>query len=160
MTRLLARRAKVGVLVDGDAFFGLLAAGAIKPWLPEAAAQNVTVTRAAGAATGELVRGGFTVVFDGVIGPWYIDEFLSGATLRDADYAVLLPPVDVCLQRVAERTGHSFTDEGAARHMHHQFTTRSGDGRYLLRDLPDTPERVAELINERRASGQLAYQVD
>lgn len=158
VAQLMARRAELSVLVEGDAFFGFLATGAIAPWLPESATQNETVTRAAGAATGELVRGGFTVVYDGVLGPWHVDEFLRAAHLRQADYAVLLPPVDVCVQRVAERRGHGFTDESATRHMHDQFNTRSSDGRYLLRDPPDAPEAVSDLIDERRASGQLAYQ--
>ncbi|MEO6126230.1 MAG: hypothetical protein ABIR32_21225 [Ilumatobacteraceae bacterium] len=84
------------VLVEGDVFFGFLRTGAIEPWLPESNDQNTVVTAAAGAAVGEFVRGGLHVVYDGVIGPWFLDPFLRSTGLATLDYALVLPPVDVC----------------------------------------------------------------
>lgn len=56
VARILARRAALGVLVEGDAFFGLLAGGAIAPWLAESNEQNEVVTRAAASAAGHFAR--------------------------------------------------------------------------------------------------------
>jgi cytidylate kinase len=90
VAKLLAASMPRSVLVQGDAFFGFLANGAIDPWLPESHEQNTVVTKAAGKATGEFVVGGFSVVYDGVIGPWFLDTFVTTADLTEVDYAVLL----------------------------------------------------------------------
>ena len=113
------------VLVEGDAFFAFLATGAVPPWLPESNPQNEVVTSVAAAATGRYVVGGYTVVYDGIVGPWFVAAF-AGATGLDAiDYAVLLPTVERCVERgPATREGHGFTDEEAARKMHRVFSQR------------------------------------
>lgn len=160
MARLLAQRGERTVLVEGDAFFGFLAAGAIEPWLPESNAQNEIVAGAAAAATGAFVRGGYDTVYDGVLGPWHLDEFARATGLAEFDYAMLLPPVDACVERVASRIGHGFTDEAATRHMHDQFLTRTGEARHRLTDLPDEPPDVADLVAARRAAGDLVYRPD
>jgi dephospho-CoA kinase len=67
--RALAGKFDRSVLVAGDAFFGFLARGAIAPWQPAAHRQNGVVVRAAAAATGRFVAGGYNTVYDGVLGP-------------------------------------------------------------------------------------------
>ena len=47
VAKLLAARFDPSVLVEGDAFFGFLARGAVPPWLPESNRQNHVVTEAA-----------------------------------------------------------------------------------------------------------------
>jgi cytidylate kinase len=109
------------VLVEGDAFFRFLRRGMIPPWLPESHAQNDTTVRAAAAAAGGFAAGGMAVVYDGVIGPWFLPTFARLSGVDSLDYVVLLPPVETCLKRVETRTGHGFTDLDAARHMHEDF---------------------------------------
>ena len=69
------RRANQSVLVQGDAFFSFLASGAIEPWLPAPNDQNTVVTKAAASAAGAFATGGFTTVYDGVVGPWFLATF-------------------------------------------------------------------------------------
>lgn len=109
------------VLVEGDAFFRFLRRGMIPPWLPGSHAQNDTTVRAAAAAAGGFAAGGMAVVYDGVIGPWFLPTFARLSGVDSLDYVVLLPPVETCLKRVETRTGHGFTDLDAARHMHEDF---------------------------------------
>lgn len=45
-----------------------------------------------------------------VIGPWFVDAFDRAAGLTRLHYALLLPPEQLCLQRVESRVGHGFTD--------------------------------------------------
>jgi hypothetical protein len=71
-------------------------------------------------------------------------------------YAVLLPAVEQCIERVASRTGHGFTDEPAARHMHRQFAQASIDQRHVLADPPGPAEETAQDILERTRSGRCA----
>ena len=107
-------------LVTGDEFFGFLRSGAISPWRKEAHAQNAAVIEAAAAATGRL-SGYCTVVYDGVVGPWFLDTFVAAAGVERLHYAVILPPLDVCLERVSNRQRHGFTDLDAATSLWHDF---------------------------------------
>jgi hypothetical protein len=48
---------------------------------------------------GQVVRGGFKVVFDGVMGPWFLPTFFEATGVHGLHYAVLLPSVDRCVGR-------------------------------------------------------------
>jgi energy-coupling factor transporter ATP-binding protein EcfA2 len=147
------------VLVEGDAFFRFLAAGAVEPWLPEAHDQNTIVTRAAAAAAGAFAWGGYATVYDGVVGPWFLPTFAAATHLKRLDYVVLLPSVEVCVRRVATRRNHGFTDEPATRKMHAEFAGARVDERHVLRDPPGEPAQVAALIESASAAGTLMYAV-
>lgn len=155
VARLLADRRSRSVLVEGDAFFGFLRTGSIEPWRSESHEQNTIVTRAAAQAAGEFACHGYDTVYDGVVGPWFIDTFQTAAGLEDVDYAVLLRPVDVCVQRVARRTGHEFTDEPAARHMHAEFVRLPIADRHLFTDPHAPAVEIAEQIESARERGEL-----
>lgn len=154
---LLAHRAHPSVLVEGDAFFRFLARGAIAPWLPESSQQNEVVTRAAASAAGAYARGGYATVYDGIVGPWYLPTFSAAAAVDRLDYVVLLPPVERCLHGVRSRTGHGFSDEGATRKMHDDFTRVQIESRHVLSDLPARPSEVAALVTAALADDSLMY---
>lgn len=141
-------------LVPGDAFFAFWTRGAVLPWLPDAHEQNEVVLRAAGAAAGAYVAGGCSVVYDGVLGPWLLDEFASAAGVPRLHYALLLPSLTHCLARVEARTGHGFSDLDAARHMHAEFASAQVADRHVLRTDEDA-EAVAELVLDRYRCGDL-----
>jgi predicted ABC-type ATPase len=128
---LVADRLPRSVLVEGDAFFAFVRQGAIEPWLPESHGQNQVVIEAAAVATGRFARD-YPTVYDGVVGPWFLDAFLAGTGLDTLDYAVLLPDVDVCVERVLTRVGHGFQDETAARKMHHEFADAVVAARHVV----------------------------
>ena len=153
---LLAADYQSSALVAGDAFFGFLARGAVDPWLPAAAVQNETVTEAAALAAGRLASGGFTVVFDGVVGPWLLPAFAAATGLSRLHYAVLLPSERVCLQRVRDRIGHGFTDLAATRHMHADFARAEVEARHRI-PLANRAEVTATRISDLVADGSLRY---
>ena len=97
------------------------------------------VVDAAAAATGRFADGGFFTVYDGVVGPWFIDTFTSAAGLTELDYVVLMPDVETCVERVLNRSGHGFRDEAAARKMHAEFATASVDPRHVLNIDTESP---------------------
>jgi predicted ABC-type ATPase len=136
-------------LVPGDAFFAFWTRGAVPPWLPEAHEQNAVVLRAAGAAVGAYVAGGCSVIYDGVLGPWLLPEFAGAAGLDRLHYAVVLPPLSSCLDRVATRVGHGFDDLAAARHMHDEFVRAEVEERHVLRTTDEGPDEVARLLLQR-----------
>jgi gluconate kinase len=155
----LAARFDPSVLVEGDAFFAFLARGAVEPWLSEAHAQNDVVVRAAAAAAGTYVRGGYTTVYDGVVGPWFLPTFAAATGLDRVAYLVLMPTAEECWRRVATREDHGFRDEGATAKMHQEFTAAGVDDRHVLVDPPGDPDAVVEQVLQRLASGALAYEV-
>ena len=157
VARLLVDRFEPSVLVEGDAFFGFLARGAIEPWLPESHRQNLVVTHAAASAAGRYAQGGFMTVYDGIVGPWFIAEFAGATGLDGLDYVVLLPSEDRCVAGVTNREGHGFFDEAATRKMHSEFTQADVAEHHVVVDPPDRPEAVADLIVTAREQGAFRY---
>jgi cytidylate kinase len=157
VARLLADRFEPSVLVEGDAFFRFLARGAIEPWNSASEAQNDVVTRAAAVAAGEFVRGGYPTVYDGVVGPWLLGAFASASGVDHLQYVILLPTAERCVERVATRVDHEFSDEPATRKMHAEFANASIGARHVLLDPPETPGDVADAIMERFAEGSLTH---
>jgi hypothetical protein len=90
------------------------------------------VIQAAAAAAGRLVTGGYTVVYDGVVGPWFLDPFGAAAEVASLHYAILLPPEALCLERVQHRADHGFRDLTAARHMYTEFATADAHPRHMF----------------------------
>jgi energy-coupling factor transporter ATP-binding protein EcfA2 len=157
VARVLADRFPRSALVTGDSFFAFVAGGWVAPWLPEAHEQNDVVLRAAASAAGRFVAGGYTAVYDGIVGPWFLPSFGPATGLPHLSYAMLLPSERECLTRVAKRSGHGFTDAAATRAMHRQFAEADVADRHVLRDPAGPPSSVAEEIVERLAGGALRY---
>jgi cytidylate kinase len=152
----LADLLDLSALVRGDDFFGFVRNGAISPWREDAHAQNTAVIEAAAAATGRL--GGYcTVVYDGVVGPWFLDTFVEAAGLVHLNYAVILPPLDVCLERVSNRQRHPFTDLDAATQLWHDFHGADINARHVLSDPEPRPSEMARTLLELVQDGTIRY---
>jgi len=154
---IVADRFDKSALVHGDAFFGFLAKGASPPWLPESNEQNTVVTEASAKAAGRYADGGYLVVYDGIVGPWFLETFAEASGLASLEYVILLPPVEVCLERVSTRTDHGFTDEDATRKMHDEFAVSGVDTQHVLVDPPSDPDATADLIVNELGRGTLTY---
>lgn len=152
----LADKFRPSALVAGDSFFAMIRQGYIVPWLPQARHQNSVIIEAAGAAAGRLAEV-CCVVYDGVLGPWFLPTFLSATGLSYLHYAILLPPLEVCLERVRHRVGHGFSDLPVTRDMYQQFDDAAVATRHLITEPDDDPARLAELIAENLDTGQFRY---
>lgn len=82
---MLANRCELSALVEGDAFFGFLAQGAVPPWLPGSNEQNDVVIQAAAAAAGRYASGGYMTVYDGVVGPLVSSDVRLSDRSRSAE---------------------------------------------------------------------------
>jgi cytidylate kinase len=152
----LASSRHPSALVPGDVFFGMIKQGYILPWLPQARHQNTVIIEAAAAAAGRLC-GICSVVYDGVVGPWFLPTFVRAAGVANLHYVVLLPPLEVCLERVQSRVGHGFTDLSVTRDMYQQFADAPLDDRHMITDRDADPTRLAELINGQLGDGVFGY---
>ena len=60
-----------------DDFYHYLSKGAIPPHLPESNEQNLVVIEAFLEAAKRYVRGGYDVIVDGIVGPWFLEPWLN-----------------------------------------------------------------------------------
>lgn len=156
VARLLVRRFELSALVPGDDFFTYVVSGYVKPWLPASRHQNEVVIRAAAAAAGRLATGGYTVVYDGVLGPWFLRDFTAEAKVSVIDYVILMPSEESCLQRVRTRTGHGFSDPEATRQMYKEFECSRIEERHVLSNEQSPTETVDEIYG-RLLEGELGW---
>jgi predicted ABC-type ATPase len=152
----LVNRRTPSALVVGDAFFAMIKQGYILPWLPQSHHQNEIVIEAAAAAAGRLTGICF-VVYDGVVGPWFLPTFERAAGLPELHYVVLLPPLDVCLERVRTRVDHGFSDLSVTRDMYRQFVDAQVDARHLITEPEEHPAGMAELIDRQLGDNRFRW---
>lgn len=144
------------VLVPGDAFFAMIKKGYVLPWLRQSRRQNEIVIEAAAAAAGRLSDLGL-VVYDGILGPWFLPTFVRAAGLDQVSYVILLPPLEVCLERVRSRVDHGFEDLAVTQDMYGQFADAAMETRHLITTANDHPAQLAELIARELDAGQFRY---
>lgn len=104
---LLAEQYELCVNMHTDDFWHAIVRGGIPPYLPESDTQNQTVVSAIAAAACSYALGGFTVIVDGVVGPWMLPHFLRSAERLPEiriHYIVLRPEREAALQRAQGRT--------------------------------------------------------
>ena len=147
---------ETGALVPGDAFFGMIKRGWLLPWLPRAHRQNAVIIEATAAAAGRLCEICF-VVYEVVVGPWFLPTFVRATGLADLHYVALLPPLDVCLERVRSQVGHGFTDPSVTRDMHHQFAAAAIDARHVIKESDSQPAELADMIKGELGRGTFRY---
>jgi hypothetical protein len=63
------------VHLHADDFRHFIKNGAVAPYLPEAHAQNIVVADILARAAEGYAKGGYFVVVDGIIGPWFLEPF-------------------------------------------------------------------------------------
>lgn len=87
-----------------DDFYHALCKGAIPPHLPESNEQNRIVTEAFLAAAKRYARGGYDVVVDGIIGPWFLEPWLDAAWQGyEVHYIVLRASKEETMKRAVGR---------------------------------------------------------
>jgi len=103
-------QAATAVHLHTDDFFNAIVKGYIEPWRSESQAQNATLTKAIAAAAEKLVIGGFEVIIDGVIGPWFLPEYQQVLGNHTINYVVLRPDKAVVAQRARDREVGALTE--------------------------------------------------
>lgn len=109
------------VHLHSDDFWHFIKNGAIPPYLPEAHEQNAVVMGVLASVAEGYAKGGYFVVVDGIIGPWFLRSFKAVAV--PVHYVVLRPPLEVAIRRCQERGGNTLTDPGPITALHQQFAS-------------------------------------
>ncbi len=76
---LLAAALDPSVHVHADDFWHFIKRGAIPPYLPSSHRQNEVVVGVLAAAAFGYAAGGYHVICDGIVGPWFLPPFRAGA---------------------------------------------------------------------------------
>jgi adenylate kinase family enzyme len=124
VARLLAGSLPASVHLHSDDFWHYIRQGRIEPYLPQAHRQNQTVIDALAQAAFAYAAGGYHVICDGIVGPWFIDVFRAAATVWaiPLHYVILRPDQATALRRAASRDHPALTDPKPIRSLHRQFT--------------------------------------
>lgn len=136
------------VHLHSDDFWGFIRHGAIAPYLAEADAQNRIVMEVLAGAVAGFARGGFFVVLDGIIGPWFLPAFVGIDV--PLHYVVLRPDLDESIARCQSRAGDTLTDAATIADLHGQFAALGAYERHALAigglDRQQTLERIVEAL--------------
>jgi predicted kinase len=160
---IIASESRLSSCIHSDWFWTTIVNGHIPPWEREADGQNRAVIRAAAAAGVRMANAGYTVVLDGILGPWHFEplrEELEQCTVN-VNYAVLRPDGDTCLirarGRVLESAQHrnALTDEGPIRHMWDQFRDLGPIEPFVIDNSAIDPRATATLVRKRMTAGDL-----
>lgn len=157
IARLLAEgSANPAVHLHTDDFYVAIRKGYIAPWLPEAQEQNITVIGVIAAAALVYARGGYDVVIDGIVGPWFLDPFRDAAREGVAfDYVVLRPTEQETIRRGVTRTGEkALRDEAVLAQMWKAFSDLGPLEPHALDSSGVTAEETAARVKAGLARGQ------
>ncbi len=121
MARALVERLDLAVLLQGDWFFDSVKSGWIPPWTPESRHQNTVVTRAMAAAAAQFAEGGYAVVLEGIVGPWFLDTFVPAVGDVAVHYVVIRPSADVAMTRAVAREAPALIDPEPVTKMYKAF---------------------------------------
>ncbi len=149
VARLLAEQSPEvrAVHLHTDDFYGYIRKGSLAPWLPESHAQNTTVMTALAASAASYAVGGYEVMVDGVIGPWFFAPWLAAASAHRLDLrlVILLPGEAETVARASGRQQpDALTDADVVRGIWRGFREASlPEGHVLDTSGQDVEETVA-----------------
>jgi cytidylate kinase len=124
VAELLAINASVPTVhLTTDLFYRSIRAGFVLPFLPQAQRQNEVVIEAIVGTVVTFARGGYDVVVDGIVGPWFLPPFRAAAEREHLamSYVVLRPGLHVTLSRATERDDTELRDVDAITGLHAAF---------------------------------------
>ena len=117
----IAAGCELGVHLESDVLYRSIRSGFVAPHLPQAHSQNTAVMDVVTDAAASFADAGYTVIWDGIVGPWFLDRVARrlaarGVALR---YLVVRPDRHIALDRVRHRDGVAETS--GAEVMYDQF---------------------------------------
>jgi len=139
-----------------DDFYAYIRRGYVEPWKPEARAQNATVMSALAATAVSFAEGGYEVLVDGIVGPWFLDPWTTQARVhgRDLRFVVLRPDEGSTVTRALARDGHPMRDAAVVRFMWKQFADLGPLEPHAFDSTEESPEATAAALRARLDEGE------
>ena len=137
-----------------DDFYHYLSKGAVPPHLPESNEQNLIVIEAFLEAAKRYVRGGYDVIVDGIIGPWFLEPWLH--IVREGyevHYIVLRADKEETTKRAIERSKlDRKTNIELVETMWEQFDNLGAYEKYIIDTTQLSVEDTVSAIKEKVAN--------
>lgn len=153
---ILAQRYTHSVHLHADDFWHFIRSGAIPPYLPQAHQQNSVVITALARAAATYTTGGYHVILDGIIGPWFIERFCAAADLASEQihYLVLRPDAATSMRRAIDRGPAALTATEPVQSMYAQFADLGPYERRVIDsttlDPAATADRIEQALTQRQ----------
>lgn len=143
------------VHLHSDDFWHCIKHGAIPPYLPEAYQQNGVVLDVPANVAAGYARGGYFVILDGIVGPWFLEAFRRINIL--IHYIMLRPSLNSAIERCRIRGGNTFSDPEHITALHQQFSELGSVERHVL--LTENDDRKTLLFRVTAALGSRSYRL-
>jgi predicted kinase len=140
-----------------DDFYVYIRKGYVAPWLPEAQDQNIAVMNALAAAAAAYAAGGFEVVVDGIVGPWFFDPWIAQARDHGLDlrWVVLRPDEAATVARATARTAKgAMTDAEVVATMWRHFADLGPFEPHALDTTRQTPAQTVAAVRAAMVEGR------
>lgn len=149
---LVAASDQPAVHLHSDDFWHFIKKGAIPPYLPESRKQNEVVMAVLAKAAEGYAKGGYFVVVDGIVGPWFIHPFQR---LRPAiHYIVLRPELDAAINRCRLRGGDTLTDPKPISDLYQQFSMLGEFEGHVIETPGQSPDDTLAAVHVGLVSGR------
>jgi len=141
-----------------DLFYVAIRKGFVPPFLPEAAKQNAVVLDVIVEAMLGYAKGGYDVIVDGIVGPWSLPPFVSGAarTGRELSFVVLRPNFEETFARAVAREGKELKASGPIKGLYGAFATLGVLESHAIDTSGETVEDTTQRVRKAVAAGALA----
>jgi predicted kinase len=155
VARLLADALPLSVHLHSDDFWHYVRQGRIAAYLPQAHRQNQVVIDALAQAAFAYAAGGYHVICDGIVGPWFIDVFRTAAPARaiELHYVILRPDEPTTVRRAVDRGGQALTDPEPVRSLYRQFTGLGPYEPHVLDSTHLTPQTTVAALRQALSQG-------
>jgi adenylate kinase family enzyme len=158
VARRVAEGAELGVHLEADVFWRFIRSGWVPPWQAESHKQNEVVIDVVAGAALRYALGGYAVVVDGIVGPWFLERF--AATLIEGQvpvrYVILRPDRATALGRAAARGTGALTDTEPIEKMYDEFSDLGPYEANVLDSTDLTPDQTVETLRRRLTEGGFA----
>jgi chloramphenicol 3-O-phosphotransferase len=144
-----------------DLFYVAIRKGFVAPYLPEAAKQNAVVLDVIVDAMIGYAKGGYDVIVDGIVGPWSLPQFASGAARAGLELAfvVLRPSFEETFARAVAREGKELKASGPIKGLYGAFANLGPLERHAIDTSAETADATALRIRDAVARGEFAVSV-
>ncbi len=130
----------------------------IPPADPASHDQNAAIMRALAAAARSFAQDGYTVVLDGVIGPWWLDVFHERCSDVELAYVVLRVEEEEAVRRVRERDGPGGSTATGVRQMVAAFRDLGPHERFVIEADGLSPDALTAQVAARLSAGHHVLQ--
>jgi chloramphenicol 3-O-phosphotransferase len=140
-----------------DLFYVAIRKGFVQPFLPEAAKQNEVVIDVIVAAMTGYAKGGYDVLVDGIVGPWSLPQFVSGARRGGfkLSFVVLRPSFDETFARAIARAGKELKASGPIKGLYGAFAKLGALEGHAIDTTGETVDATTRRVRQALAAGEL-----